>query len=40
MTMFETLFSLRYNNGGAIERKEFLTTDDELVQAFGATEIL
>src|SRR5438876_8482738 len=37
MIRFEILLPLFYNDGRPIEREKFLQTDDELVQAFGAT---
>ena len=37
MIRFEILLPLFYNDGRPIERHKFLTTDDELVCAFGAT---
>ena|SRR5438094_199440 len=37
MIRFEILLPLFYNDGRVIEREKFLTTDDELVRAFGAT---
>jgi hypothetical protein len=37
MIRFEILLPLFYNDGRPVEREKFLQTDDELVQAFGAT---
>ena len=37
MIRFEILLPQFYNDGRPIEREKFLQTDDELVQAFGAT---
>jgi len=37
MIRFEILLPQFYNDGRPIERDKFLQTDDELVQAFGAT---
>jgi hypothetical protein len=37
MIRFEILLPLFYNNGRPIEPEKFLATDDEIVQAFGAT---
>jgi hypothetical protein len=37
MVRFEILLPLFYNDGRPIEDEKFVETDDELVQAFGAT---
>ncbi len=37
MIRFEILLPLFYNDGRSIEPEKFLATDDEIVQAFGAT---
>jgi hypothetical protein len=37
MIRFEILLPLYYNDGTPIEREKFLTTDDELINLFGAT---
>jgi hypothetical protein len=37
MIRFEILLPLFYNDGRPIEPEKFLATDDEIVQAFGAT---
>ena len=37
MIRFEILLPLFYNDGRPIEPEKFLATDDDLVQAFGAT---
>lgn len=37
MIRYEILLPLFYNDGRQIEREKFVETDDELVQAFGAT---
>ena len=37
MIRFEVLLPLFYNDGRPIEAERFLATDDDLVQAFGAT---
>jgi hypothetical protein len=37
MIRFEILLPLFYNDGRPIEKEKFATTDEELVQHFGAT---
>ena len=37
MIRFEILLPLFYNDGPRIERQKFVVSDDELVNAFGAT---
>ncbi|MBI4552266.1 MAG: hypothetical protein HY710_08385 [Candidatus Latescibacteria bacterium] len=37
MLRFELLLPLYYNDGRPIEEEKFVETDEELVQAFGAT---
>jgi hypothetical protein len=37
MIRFEILLPLFYNDGRPIEAEKYLASDDELVQAFGAT---